>query len=106
MFNNRPITNNWTPRLFVTPTTGANARAANAPAAMKSNLVSVNVSLRHAAELVAEIGHDKLAISLRIALSLAVEHKVPACYYVLVVFEPVLSKHPHELGTPFTDPEF
>jgi len=80
MFNNRPITNNWTPRLFVIPKTGANTRAANAPAAMKSNLVSVNVSLRHAAELVAEIGDNKLTLSLRIALSLAVEHNVPACY--------------------------
>jgi hypothetical protein len=47
---------------------------------MKSNLVSVNVSLRHAAELVAEIGDNKLTLSLRIALSLAVEHKVLACY--------------------------
>jgi len=73
---------------------------------MKSNPISVNVSLRHAAELVAEIGDDKLTISLRIALSLAVEHKVPACYYVLIVFDSVLSKHPHELGTPCTDPEF
>ena len=90
----------------MTPTTGANARAANAPAAMKSNLVSVNVDLRHAAELVAEIGDDKVTISLRIALSLAVEHKVPACYYVLVVFDSVSSKHPHELGTPCTDPKF
>ena len=56
MFNNRPNTNNWTPRLFVIPTTAARTRAVIAPAAMESNLVPINVSLRDAAELLAEIG--------------------------------------------------
>ena len=91
------------PRLFVTPTAAAHSRAADAPAAM---MTLSTQALRHAAELLAEIGYDKSPILLRIALSLAVEHKVPACYHVLVVLNSVLSTHPHELGTPCTDPEF
>jgi hypothetical protein len=73
---------------------------------MQSNLVSVNVSLRHPAEFLAEIGHDKMSTSLRITLALSVEHHVPSRDDVLVVFNAVLSIHPHEFGTPRTDPEF
>jgi hypothetical protein len=73
---------------------------------MQSNLASVNVSLRHAAQLFTEIGYDKMAILLRITLSLPIEHEVTPRCDVLVVLHSVLSTHPHELATTFADPEF
>jgi hypothetical protein len=62
------------PRLFVIPMTAARTRATIAPAAMQSNLVSVNISLRHPAQLFAEIGDDKMSTSLRITFAFSIEH--------------------------------
>jgi hypothetical protein len=57
-------------------------------------------------EFLAEIGCYKVIAPARVTLALAIEHQVTPRRDVLVVFNSVLSPHPHELLASETDPVF
>jgi hypothetical protein len=92
-------------RRVVTPYATASRNAHPAPTVL---IHSINISNSpcNKPEFLSEPRSDQLIAFSAVTLPLLIENQIAPSVYVFVVLQPVLPKHPHELGAAPTDPLF
>src|SRR5580658_6211679 len=92
------------PRRLVMPAAAANRKARTAPTvAIRSTNDSDIDRLRESGKLFCEIGNHEITVPPEVAAPLGIQDQIPPCVDVLVIFEAVLSPHPHERSAPLAD---
>src|SRR5580658_7388960 len=92
------------PRRLVMPAAAANRKAKTAPTvAIRSTDDSDIHRLRDSAKLFREINNHQITVPPAVGAPFGIQDQVPPRIDVLVIFDAVLSPHPHELSAPLAD---